>query len=128
MNLVQQLCSLLGCTSDNLYIELCDAVQRDKVIKFIKAFSLYNEESEQKPFEGLSILGANQTFAYICGYLNITLEQYHFIKHGKTLKYPHLPCIKTKQNGTLGQYYPMELLTVVDKSEDVTRLLQNNNA
>ncbi|KAL3080090.1 hypothetical protein niasHT_034653 [Heterodera trifolii] len=60
------------------------------------------------------VQNANRTFA--CGgYLELTVRQYFFAKHGLKLKHPYMPCMIEFGGGTHTSYYPLELVNVVLK-------------
>lgn len=54
---------------------------------------------------------ASRLFA-MNGYLNVTVRQYYFVKHGRKLRRPFLPCILVYGGGRHRSFYPLEFLNI----------------
>jgi hypothetical protein len=54
---------------------------------------------------------------HISIYLGITVDQYYLCKHKYDLQHPYLPCIALKGGGDHIDYFPLEVLEVLNLSE-----------
>ena len=124
ISLVKYLCDLLKCSRDELPATI--RVNPFRVALLLEGVHLYHTPpvtertfGDEPPrqltpvrVDGVTKAGVNTLFA--CGgHLGITVEQFYFIRHGRTLRYPQLQCIVQQQGDYGGQLYmPIESVRV----------------
>lgn len=120
-NLISQLCSVLLCKPEELYVKLLEPKIRDQAYAFLKLVNLETTHlrfNKSIKFAGLTYTGARNLVAFR-GFLQITVAQYFYAKHKIILSYMDTPCIiqiPSEESGHY-EYYPLELLTIVPKKE-----------
>ncbi|KAL3115316.1 hypothetical protein niasHT_019667 [Heterodera trifolii] len=121
MPLLNYLCAFNDCSMKELQLLFHSVHARQRMVAHLQQHCRLHT-AHLKPAErnialhchDLSVQNANRTFA--CGgYLELTVRQYFFAKHGLKLKHPYMPCMIEFGGGTHASYYPLELVNVVLK-------------
>ncbi|KAI3421772.1 hypothetical protein GPALN_012315 [Globodera pallida] len=117
--LLDYLCTFNDCSLKELQVLFHSVQARQRMVAHLQ-HNCHLRTAHLKPPErnvglhchDLSAQNANRTFA--CGgYLELTVRQYYFAKHGLKLKHPYLPCMIEFGGGAHASYYPLELVHVI---------------
>ena len=114
--LLDYLCAYMGCTLKELQVLFFNIQARKRMLIHLRAHCvLYtihlDDHNIRLHAHDLSAQNAHQ--AHACnGYLDITVRQYFYIKHGRRLRYPYLPCLIEFGGGSHASYYPLEVIAV----------------
>nr|CAD2123902.1 unnamed protein product [Meloidogyne enterolobii] len=101
----------LGISVEN---ELSMIFKRDlntinKLLNGKQLTALYGKKPINFVFGGLTLTGANRTFAFMKG---PTVQQYILKKQQITLKHPEWPCLIQIGGGNHKSYYPIEIINI----------------
>nr|CAD2127145.1 unnamed protein product [Meloidogyne enterolobii] len=101
----------LGISVEN---ELSMLFKRDintinKLLNGKQLTALYGKKPINFVFGGLTLTGANRTFAFMKG---PTVQQYILKKQQITLKHPEWPCLIQIGGGNHKSYYPIEIINI----------------
>lgn len=116
--LLDYLCAYMRCSLKELQVLFNNLEARRRMLQHMRSL-VHLRTNHLHPAErnqwlhahDLSVQNANLALA--CGgYLDITVRQYYYIKHGRKLKHPYLPCLIEFGGGQHVSYYPLELLVV----------------
>uniref|UniRef100_A0A914HPL7 PAZ domain-containing protein n=1 Tax=Globodera rostochiensis TaxID=31243 RepID=A0A914HPL7_GLORO len=117
--LLDYLCTFNDCSLKELQVLFHSVQARQRMVTHLQHNCLLRTGHLKPPERNvglhchdLSAQNANRTFA--CGgYLELTVRQYYFAKHGLKLKHPYLPCMIEFGGGAHASYYPLELVHVI---------------
>ena len=121
MSLVDQLCQVLSCKKDELYVKLLEPKVREQALAFLKLVKLETTHLRfNRPvrFAGLTYSGARYLMAFR-GFLQITVAQYYYAKHKLILQNMEHPCIieMPSLSSDHYEYFPLEVLRVIPGQE-----------
>jgi hypothetical protein len=89
--------------------------RRWKNIEFIKAISrLETFQGHVVKCDDLSYKNAKQLKAFRAHRCRANVEQFYFVRHKITLKYPNLPCIIVRGGKGHPYFYPLETIFLPD--------------
>lgn len=116
--LLDFLCAYMHCSLKELQVLFNNLESRRRMLSQLRTLPNIRTTHLRPPERNISLhahdlsaQNANQAFA--CGgYLDITVRQYYYIKHGRKLKHPYLPCLIEFGGGEHASYYPLEMLAV----------------
>ena len=120
ISLVKYLCTVFKCDAD----ALPDIIRQHpyKVFENIKDLHLYYSPASRKNDELTPVKADGITKAGVCtlfacgGHLGITVEQYYYMRTGRTFRHPKLQCVIQQQGEYGGEIYlPIELIKVDQK-------------
>ena len=125
LNVIDLLCSFLGCRPHELYKLLERHTVRHECSEYLLQQRLYTRYKHGPntchiKYVGIT-LGSSRTVKAFQGYKGITVEQHFFSKYGIDLFYPKLTCVKIPRGDYDFNYIPIELV-FVDRAVDDSRL------
>ena len=112
LSLVERLCYLLDCPASKLAHALRDVDNYQKVFEDLsrsRLLTTHLRRNRKVKFSGLSLSGADTEFAYR-GYLNVTVQQHMYCRHGFVLRLADAPCVEERGNRNRVSYWPIECL------------------
>jgi hypothetical protein len=124
--LIELLCEYNNCKPWTLDEKL--EKYRSKNIDFIKSLGpLHTFNGYKVQIDDLSYKNARNLKAFRNHQCKATVEQYYFIRHKITLKYPYLPCIIVKGGKGHLYFYPIEILFVTDNLNELFDCIDLND-
>jgi hypothetical protein len=116
--LLDYLCAFMHCTPKELQVLFNNLEARKRMLIHLRTVRLQTshlrppDRNLQLHAHDLSAQNANLAFA-LGGYLSITVRQYYYVKHGRRLSHPYLPCLIEFGGGSHASYYPLEVVSVL---------------
>uniref|UniRef100_A0A183BNZ9 PAZ domain-containing protein n=1 Tax=Globodera pallida TaxID=36090 RepID=A0A183BNZ9_GLOPA len=117
--LLDYLCAFNGCSLKELQVLFHSVQARHRMVAHLQQKCRLRTAHLKPPERNLwlhchdlSAQNANRTFA-CSGYLELTVRQYYFAKHGLKLRHPYLPCLIEFGGGVHASYYPLEVVHVI---------------
>lgn len=133
MPLLDYLCAYMQCSLKELQVLFNNIEARKTMLKRLRVLPI--RTNHLAPPERNLVLHAhdlsapNANMAFACGgYLNITVRQYYYIKHGRRLRHPYLPCLMEFGGGSHASYYPLEVCSVLLTHQHRNNLMLLPNA
>lgn len=115
MNLLCKVCALLNCSLSEVDFHLRNPDTIAWLTRVLRRNyqleTIHLKNNIQLKFEGFSLFGAHQQFAYN-GYLGTTVQQHMHSRHRIHLNYPRLPCVCSSRGNHHCDYFPIELIWV----------------
>jgi len=117
MPLLEYLCAYMECSLKELQVLLQSLEPRRRILTHLQTCHLRTSHlrppERNLPLHAHDLSSQNANFAYACGgYLDITVRQYYYVRHGRKLKHPYLPCLIEFGGGQHASYYPLEVIAV----------------
>jgi hypothetical protein len=118
MPLLEYLCAYMECTLKELQVLFNNLEARRRMLHHLRTgcqlTSNHLRPMERNiPLHAHDLSAQNANLALACGgYLDITVRQYYYVKHGRRLKHPYMPCMIEFGGGQHASYYPLEVIQV----------------
>jgi hypothetical protein len=118
MPLLDYLCAYMECTLKELQVLFNNLEARRRMLYHLRngcqlSSNHLRPVERNIPLHAHDMSAQNANMALACGgYLDITVRQYYYIKHGRRLKHPYMPCMIEFGGGQHASYYPLEVIQV----------------
>jgi len=116
--LLDYLCAFMKCSLKELQVLFSNLEARKRMLTHLITARLETTHlrppERNLPVHAHDLSAQNANMAFACGgYLNITVRQYYYVKHGRRLAHPYLPCLIEFGGGTHASYFPLEVISVL---------------
>ena len=117
--LIDKICQFLSCSKNNLIILLNNPIIKSQIEnKFMGSLLKTNYKNKNNNyhyfnFSGLSKRDSKHQFAYN-GFCQVTVLQHFYCRHRILVKYYSLPCVIEYTINSKANYYPIELLEILE--------------